>query len=211
MTGLHLRLIASSVVGLALLAFAGCDSGGGDPNAPPVPGGLAAEPGGPGPGGPGGAPSGIRKIMSKRSNGVDYLTPLIGKALEADPPDWGTIQPQAKEYARLTSTLAENDPPRGSKESWTKLATAFAGIAEALDKAAAAKDKNAALDAHAQLTESCMECHREHRRMGPGRGGAPGGPMMKGMGGRGAGGPGMKGAGGPPPDAPKDAPPPPNE
>jgi hypothetical protein len=148
--------------------------------------------------------------MSKRSNGVDYLTPLIGKALEADPPDWGTIQPQTKDYARLTSTLAENDPPRGGKESWTKLATAFAATAEELDKAAVAKDRDAALDAHSKLTESCMECHREHRRMGPGRGGPPGGPMMKGMGGP-PGGPMMKGAGGPPPDAPKDAPSPPNE
>ena len=205
MTSLNLKLIASSVMGLAVLAFAGCGGGdGGEPNAPPVAGGAGAPPDGPGPGGPGGPPSEIRKIMSKRSNGVDYLTPLLGKELEADPPDWGTVQPQAKEYARLTSTLAEYDPPRGSKESWTKLATAFAGMAEALDKAATAKDRDAALDAHSRLTESCMECHREHRRMGPGGGGPPGGRMMRGMGGRGAGGPPMRGAGGPPPDAPEE-------
>jgi hypothetical protein len=202
---LPIRLMMSLVVAGLILTFAGCgtDESPNEPNAPPFPAG--AERGGPGPNGPGGAPSGIRKIMSKRSNGVDFLTPAIGKGLEADPPAWDTIQPQAKEFARLASTLAENDPPRGSKESWTKLATNFAAEAEALNKAAAAKNREAALEAHSQLTESCMSCHREHRRMGPG-GGPPGGPMMKGMRG-----PMMKGAGGPPPGAPKDAPPPPNE
>jgi hypothetical protein len=140
----------------------------------------------------------IRKIMSKRSNGVDYLTPLIGTALEADPPAWDSIQPQTKEIARLTAGLSQNNPPRGTQESWTKLAGAFASTAQALDKAAQAKDRNAALAAHGQLADSCMECHRAHRRMGPGMGG-PGG-MMKGMGGP----PG----GGPPGQFPKERPPP---
>jgi hypothetical protein len=219
MAGLPIRFLAPPLVATVLLAFAGCGSSE-DPNAPPVPPGADAGPGGPGPGGPGpggrgGAPSGISKVMSKRSNGVDYLTPLIGKALEADPPAWDTIEPQAKEYAKLAKTLPDSEPPRGSKESWTKLATAFATTAESLDKAVSAKDRNAALDAHARLTESCMECHREHRRMmGPPGGGRMGGPGMKGR----MGGPDMKGRmGGPPGDATKgppsdapDGPPPPS-
>ncbi len=195
------RLMAPPMVAAIVIAVMGCGGEGqNEPNAPPVPGGPGAGPAfGPGPDSP------IRKVMSKRSNGVDYLTPLIGKALESDPPAWDTIQPNAKEYAKLTATLPESTPPRGSKESWTKLATAFAGSADALNKAAESKNAAAAREAHEKLTESCMDCHREHRRMGPGgRGG--GGGMMRGMGGPPPGGPPP---GGPPPGGPppKESPP----
>src|SRR5262249_24912132 len=60
---------------------------------------------------------------------------------------------------------------------------------------AQAKDKDAALAAHTQITNSCMSCHREHRAMGPGgRGGMGGGPP-----GFGPPGGGRPGPGGPPP------------
>ena len=41
--------------------------------------------------------------MSKLSRGPNSLTPVIGKALEADPPAWDTIVPQTQEYARLAA------------------------------------------------------------------------------------------------------------
>jgi hypothetical protein len=130
----------------------------------------------------------VKQIMFKlNGRAPGALTQAIGKALEADPPAWETIQPQTQEYARLASTMGNNEPPRGSKESWSKLTAALASSAEALKKAAEAKDRDAALEAHGTISGSCMECHREHRRGGPG-----GGP---GMGGPGVGRPGM---GGPP-------------
>ena len=122
---------------------------------------------------------------------------LIGAELKAEKPAWETIQPQTKEYAQLAADMAKHDPAKGSKESWSKLAAEYAGLATELDKAAQAKDKAAATAAQEDLASSCMACHRQHR-------GGPGGGMGPGMGRRGGGPPGRRG--GPPPGGP-DGPP----
>jgi hypothetical protein len=186
----------------ALGPVGGCDGTSDDPNAPPS---LqnAGNPGGPGPGGPpgkGGRMSPIRGIMMKlNGRGPNALQTSIGAALKADKPAWETIEPQTKEYAQLAADLAKHDPPKGSKESWAKFAADYAGLATTLEKAAQAKDKDAATAAHEDLAASCNDCHRQHRG-GPGMGGpGMGGP---GMGGRPGGGPppgGPGGPGGPPP------------
>ncbi len=136
--------------------------------------------GGPWPDG-GGPKTPIGEIMTKLGKGPQSLTETLGRELKAEPPPWDTIAPQAKEYAQLTASLSKYDPPKGSKESWTKQTASFAESAAALDRAADAKDKDAALAAHVALTKSCMACHREHR-MGPGgmkgRGGPPRPPRM---------------------------------
>jgi hypothetical protein len=137
----------------------------------------------------------VKQIMGKLTRGPGSLTPIIGRALEADPPAWESIRPQTEEYARLAAAMGKNDPPRGGKESWSTLTSAFASSAKALKKAVEAKDREAALEAHSAITGSCMNCHREHRRGGgdmggPGMGGPPmgrpggGGPPMGGPGGR---------------------------
>jgi hypothetical protein len=128
--------------------------------------------------------------MGRLTKGPNSLTPVIGKALEAESPDWGAIQPQTDEYARLAAAMVKNTPRKGSPESWAKLSTAFSESADALNKAAKAKNRDAASDAHSQITGSCMECHRQHRTMG------------RGMGGPGMGGPDMGKMGGPPSQAP---------
>ena len=181
-----------------VLGPVGCgdDSGavppGPGPGPGPAPGGMGAE--------PVGANPTIRQIMGKLTKGPGSLTAVIGKALEADAPPWDTIGPQAQEYARLAASMSENNPPRGTKESWTKLTSEFASASEALNKAAQAKDRDAALEAHGVLTGSCMGCHREHRR-GPGMGGPPmGGPPMGGPPGGGQRGAFPKGAAPPPGD-----------
>jgi cytochrome c556 len=69
--------------------------------------------------------------------------------------------------------MGKNDPPKGTKESWNEFSTAYADSAAALDRAAQAKDRKAALEAHGQLAGSCTQCHKEHRRMGRGPGGGP--------------------------------------
>ena len=157
--------------------------------------------GGPGGGGPGaGGPSSlaIKQIMGKLARGPQSLTPVIGSQLDQDPPPWETIQGQTKEYAQSASELGKYDPPKGAKESWIKLTTEFAKSASELDRAAGAKDKDAAKVAHEELKNSCNACHQEHRRMGRGGGGPPGfGPP----------GGGRRRAGKPPrADAPPDGP-----
>jgi hypothetical protein len=191
----------------ALTSAAGCDGSGGDePNAPPA---LrnAGGPGGTGGPGPGGAPGKtasspeIRAIMVKLNKGPNSLQTLIGSELNAEKPAWETIQPQTKEYAQLAADVGKHDPPKGSKESWAKLAAEYAGLAGDLDKAAQAKDTAAATAAQEDLASSCNACHRQHRSGpgmmgGPGMGGRPG--FGRPGGGRPGGGP-PGGPGGPPP------------
>jgi hypothetical protein len=136
-------------------------------------------------------PSPIKEIMMKIAQEPNSLTQVIGKELKAGSPKWEDIQPQTKEFVDMASSLSKYDPPKGSKESWTKLTSEYVDNAKAMDKAAQAKDKDKAMAAHNLLSNACMACHREHRMMG----GPPGGP-----GGR-PGGPGRRpgGPGGPPP------------
>jgi hypothetical protein len=176
----------------ALLAPCGCGEGtdgggagpvprgGAGPSAPPVAGPVSSAPVPTTPEETGKSPS-IKKIMGTLTKGPNSLTPVIGKELHEDPPPWETIQGQTREYTRLAALLGQDEPPKGSAESWAKQAASYAETAAALDRAAQAKDEDAALEAHGALERSCMSCHREHRVMGPGRGmppgsGPPGGP-----------------------------------
>jgi len=176
----------SVLVTCVLLAAAGC-SDEAEPNAPASGPGFPVA--GPGPEPPLDTASGtptIRQIMGRLTKGPNSLTPVIGKALEPEAPDWNAIQPQTDEYARLAAELAKNTPRKGSPESWAKLSATFSESADALNKAAKAKNRDDALDAHSQITGSCMECHRQHRGMGPGMG-KMGGPPPPGPTGKEAG------------------------
>jgi hypothetical protein len=130
----------------------------------------------------------MRKIDDRRPGG---LTKAIVEGLKPEQPDWSALEKQAAEYVQLTSELAKYDPPRGSKEDWTNVTSAFHESAAELDEAVRAKKRDDAVTASGSLSNSCMECHRQHRRM-------PGGP-----GGRGGFGPppgaGDGRGGGPPP------------
>jgi hypothetical protein len=121
------------------------------------------------PGG-GGNTSPIKEIMGKLTKGPASLTSLLGQELQADAPDWATIQSQTKEFAQLAASLGEHTPPKGSPESWKAKTTEYADSVVSLDKAAQAKDKAAALKVQQVLASqtTCLGCHREHRTMGPG-------------------------------------------
>jgi cytochrome c556 len=196
-----------------LLAVAGCGEtpqGGNPAQAPGASAAANPNSGGPGPGAaPRGRNSPIRQIMAKLGRPRESLTPVIGNELKQDPPPWDALAPQTKEYSQLVADLARHDPPKGTKESWTQQTGAFGELATELDEAVQAKDRDAALAAHAEITNSCMGCHREHRVMGPGGtgGGRPGfGPP-------GQGGPpdGFRGPGGRPQAGAPDAGGPPSQ
>jgi hypothetical protein len=141
-----------------LLVLGGCNQG-------PDKGAQGAVPGnGPRPvAGPGGGSRPIKDIMIKLNKGQQALTPLIAAALKAESPAWDTIQGQTQEVVRLATAMGQSEPPRGDKDSWQKLSAAYVESATALDKAAQAKDRDAALTAHGELSKSCMGCHRQHR------------------------------------------------
>src|SRR5690348_11745306 len=125
----------SMVLSAGLVTWIGCEGGmNADPNAPPAGVAESGGPPGPGPGGPGRS-SPIKAIMVKLDRGPNALNKAIGKGLEADPPDWATLQTQSGEYASLVSGLGKLEPPKGSPESWAKLTSAFAASATDLDHA----------------------------------------------------------------------------
>ncbi len=165
------------------------------PQAPNNGGGPPMGMGGPGRGGP---KSPIDEVMVKLFRGPQSLKDSIGRELSSDAPPWESIQQQANEVAQLTASLAKYDPPKGSKESWTKHTSSFSKTGASLASAAEHKNKTDALAAHGALAKSCQACHQEHR-------GGPGGPggRMRPPGGFGP--PG--GPPGPPPGPPPGGPP----
>jgi len=125
-------------------------------------------------GGPGGLRGPIREAMTKLFKGPQSLKDSIGRELKSDSPAWEALQPQAQEFAQLAASLSQYEPPKGSKDSWTKLTAAFSESAAALAHAVQAKNKEDALAAHAALSEAktCQRCHQAHR-------GGPGGAMRR--------------------------------
>jgi hypothetical protein len=106
----------------------------------------------------------VKQVMKKLNAGPNSMTATIGKELQDDPPGWDDIKKETQEYVKLAGTLGANDPPKGEKESWTKLSKDYVENAKALDDATQKKDKKAALAAHKKLSSTCMTCHMEHRK-----------------------------------------------
>lgn len=124
----------------------------------------------------------LRAIMVRLTKGPESLGSTIGDELKVDAPAWESLQEQTKEYFELAKSMIAQDPPRGSKDSWTALTASFAETAQTLDQSVQAKNKDAALMAHESLSNSCMACHREHRGGGPkGFGGKGGFGQKKGL------------------------------
>jgi hypothetical protein len=140
-----------------LLVLGGCNQ---TPDKPAQGAGLAV-PGGPT--GPAGGPRPLKDIMVKLNKPPQSLLPQLGQELKADSPVWETIQPQTQEVVRLVTAMSQADPPRGNKDSWKTQTAAYLDSATALEKAAQAKDRDAAVAAQDKMAKSCMGCHREHR------------------------------------------------
>src|SRR5262249_880470 len=110
------RILTLQCLLIVLLASSACNKSNDSGPVNPRP------PSGPGFGkGTGGPSSPIRDIMAKLTKGPQSLTPLVGQELKRDPPPWDEIQPQTKEFVVLAKSMGKYDPPKGSKESWTKL------------------------------------------------------------------------------------------
>jgi hypothetical protein len=106
----------------------------------------------------------IKQVMKKLNAGQYSMTATIGKELQDDPPVWDDIKKETQEYVKLVDALGKNDPPKGEKDSWTRLSKDYVDNAKALDDATQKKDKKAALAAHKKIASTCMACHTEHRK-----------------------------------------------
>lgn len=184
-------------VALAFLFLTGCADESPNEAAPNGAGPPGNGSSGAGPGQAASSNPKIKAIMSKVGKGPQSLQDSLKAALKQGEPAWDTIQPKSQEYAQLASELGNLEPVKGNKDSWAKLAQAFAESATELEHAAQAKDMNKTKEMLDTLGGSCMACHRQHRMGGPGRGGPRGGRGM----GPPPGGPGGPPPGGPPPDS----------
>jgi Cytochrome C' len=105
----------------------------------------------------------IKEVMDKLHKGGTAPLAKLKTALKAESPDWKEVQDLTKEFVTFGALLEKNDPPRGEKADFEKLAKAYHKNAKALDEAAKAEDKAKAKAALGKITASCKACHTAHK------------------------------------------------
>ena len=105
----------------------------------------------------------VKKIMDVIHKGAKSHLSKVKAALKSDSPDWAEVLKDAKAIAKNGAFLAKNDPPRGDKESWEKLAKAYAANGKALEAAAEKEDLPKAKAVTKKLSSSCQACHTSHK------------------------------------------------
>ena len=105
----------------------------------------------------------IKNVMKKLHQGKTSPLNTLKAALKGESPDWVPVQKEAKLIATLGAALPKNDPPRGDKESYEKLAKAYASAGKSLEVSAEKEDLKGSRDAFKKISTSCMPCHKSHR------------------------------------------------
>ena len=105
----------------------------------------------------------VKKIMGVLHKGAKGHLNKVKAALKGDSPDWAEVLKDAKAIAKNGAYLAKNDPPKGDKENWEKLAKAYASSGKALEEAAEKEDLAKAKAATKKLSTSCKTCHDAHK------------------------------------------------
>src|SRR5260370_2025306 len=104
----------------------------------------------------------IKEIMGKLHKGANAPLAKLKTALKADTPDWKEVQDLSKDFVILGAGLAKNEPPRGDKSAFERLAVAYFQNAKALDDAAKSEDRQKAQAALNRIGASCKTCHSAH-------------------------------------------------
>jgi cytochrome c556 len=106
----------------------------------------------------------IKAIMEKLHTGKKSPLNTVKTALKANSPNWEELQTQAKLFKKYGDSLEKNDPPRGKKDAYAKLAKAYAASAKSLEEAAERENLKGARDAFKKITNSCTTCHKSHKK-----------------------------------------------
>jgi hypothetical protein len=101
----------------------------------------------------------IKEVMHK-VNDKGALKDMIAANIKGS--KWDELGTSAKELVPLAKAMSKHKQPKGSDESWTKLAGGYAKAAEDLEKAAADKDAKLAQASLKTLT-ACGGCHSQHK------------------------------------------------
>jgi hypothetical protein len=105
----------------------------------------------------------IKDVMDKLHKGAGAPLAKLKTALKSDSPDWKNVQDLTKDFVVWGAALAKNEPPRGEKAGFVRLAKGYLDNAKALDDAAKAEDKAKAQAALNKITASCKTCHAAHK------------------------------------------------
>ncbi len=105
----------------------------------------------------------IKEVMDTLHKGDSAPLAKLKKAMKAESPDWSEVQKLTKDFEKYGAFLEKNDPPRGEKADFEKLAKAYYKNAKALDDAAKAEDKDKAQSALNKIGASCKNCHAAHK------------------------------------------------
>ncbi len=105
----------------------------------------------------------IKEVMDKLHKGGNAPLAKLKTALKAESPDWTEVQGLTKDFVKFGALLEKNDPPRGEKADFEKLAKAYYKNAKALDDSAKAEDKGKAQSALNKIGASCKSCHTAHK------------------------------------------------
>ncbi len=105
----------------------------------------------------------VKSVMNKLHKGSKSQFAVLKTQSEAPTPDWTAIGKTTKDFVILGAALEKNDPPKGDKASWKKLADKYFADSKSLDDAASAKDLAALKAAHKAMGASCKSCHTAHR------------------------------------------------
>ncbi len=105
----------------------------------------------------------IKTVMEKLHKGAKSPVNNLKAALKGNSPDWESVQKEAKLVKKYGDALPKNDPPRGKKEAYEKLAKAYASSAKSLEEAAEKENLKGARDALKKIQGSCTACHKSHR------------------------------------------------
>jgi cytochrome c556 len=105
----------------------------------------------------------IQEIMQKLHKGAGAHLAKLKKDLAAESPDWSDIQAKAKDFETFGAALPKNDPPKGEKDDWKKLAESYYENAKKLNAAAKKEDKDGVQTAFSKISNSCAACHKAHK------------------------------------------------
>ena len=105
----------------------------------------------------------IKTVMEKLHKGGKSPLNNLKAALKGSSPDWEAVQKETKLFKKYGGALAKNEPPKGKKADFEKLAKAYADSAKSLDEAAERENLKGARDSFKKIQNSCSACHKSHR------------------------------------------------
>jgi cytochrome c556 len=77
--------------------------------------------------------------------------------------DWEKAEKIAKDWLTCAENLAKNEPPKGEKQDWEKMAKNYTKAVKNIEEASGKKDAEQVKDSLGFIGKSCGTCHKAHK------------------------------------------------